>query len=110
MPRSRDKGYAFEQEAARLWTDAGATVVQLQRNRAGTGDHFIVAGGVQIAQECKRAERLRLQEWWPEAVLVTPDGALTVVTLRWNRGEALSVLRTSDLIQLLTRRSDEHDV
>ena len=96
--RNRAKGVSAEREAAKLWEQAGATVRGLE---AG-GDHLIAVAGIVVAQEVKRCERLKIPEWQRQLYGDAPPGTLPVLTFRQNRGEWYSVLRTTELVQLVT--------
>jgi len=98
--RNRAKGTSAEREAAVLWETAGATVRGLE---AG-GDHLIALAGLVVAQEVKRCERLKIPEWQRQLYGDAPPGTLPVLTFRQNRGEWYSVLRTSELIELVASR------
>lgn len=98
MPRPRAKGVAFEREVAALAESYGFDVRGLE---AG-GDHLILCtGGVVLASECKRQERLRIPEWWAQATSDAPNGAVPVLTFRQSRRESLSVVRTADLFRIV---------
>lgn len=102
MPRSRPKGISGEREALDLWTDAGAAVRGLE---AG-GDHLIVLDGLLFAQEVKRCERLKIPEWQRQQARDVVPGAVQVLTYRQNRQPWYTVIRTDELIRLVTRAGD----
>ena len=90
----------FEREVAAAWEQAGYAV----RGLEGSGDHLVIGeDGLLIHSEAKRQERVRLPEWWAQCTGEAPAGAVPVLTLRWSRGEMLSVVRTADLIRLVSR-------
>lgn len=92
------KGRDYEREVADIFTGAGFDVRGLE---AG-GDHLIVqAGGLVLASECKRAERLKIPEWWRQASTDAPKGTVPLLTFRQSRQESLTVIRTADLARLL---------
>ena len=95
--RNRAKGVSAEREAAVPWQTAGFDVRGLE---AG-GDHLILGGGLTIAQEVKRCERLKLPEWIRQLEGDAPQGTIAVLTYRQNREPWRSVLRTDDLIALV---------
>jgi hypothetical protein len=96
---SRRKGIAGEREVADRWQLAGAAV----RGLEGQGDHLVIcANGLTIHSEVKRAERLKLPEWWKQTVSEAPQGTLPVLHHRQNRGEWLVTLRLDDLTALVT--------
>lgn len=96
--RTRAKGVSAEREAAKLWE----TVGEVRGLEAG-GDHLIVTAGLTVAQEVKRCERLKLPEWQRQLYRDAPAGTLPVLTFRQNRGEWYSVLRTSELVELVAK-------
>jgi hypothetical protein len=94
---SRRKGLLGEREVARIWQAAGFDV----RNLEASGDHLVVvANGVTIHSETKRAERLKLPEWLRQAADEAPQGTIPVVCFRQNRGEWYAALRLSALVEL----------
>ena len=97
--RSTIKGVTFERQVRRAYEQAGFTV----RGLEGEGDHLALGHGLVIASECKRQERLKLPEWWRQCVEDAPDGAVPVLTFRQSRAEMLSVVRTADLLRMVTR-------
>jgi len=95
---ARRKGVRFEREVADAYAAAGFAV----RGLEAAGDHLCLRrDGLTLHSECKRQERIRLPEWWRQAVDDAPAGAVPVLTVRWNRGEMLTVIRTSDLLRLI---------
>lgn len=109
--RHRDKGIRFEREVAAMFTDAGFDV----RGLESSGDHLILSvNGVTLASECKRQERLSVGAWWAQAVSDAPAGTVPLVTFKTGKrgvergkragtdGETLSIVRTADLLRLLT--------
>jgi hypothetical protein len=95
---SRRKGLLGEREVARIWQTAGFDV----RNLEGSGDHLVVvANGVTIHSETKRAERLKLPEWLRQAADEAPQGTIPVVTFRQSRSEWYATLRLADLVAVL---------
>lgn len=95
---ARTKGRRFEKVVADLWARYGFAV----RNLEHTGDHLLVSrDGLVLGQECKRRERIALQEWWRQTIADAPRETVPVLTLKWNKGEILSVIRTEDLARLL---------
>lgn len=110
---SRRKGIAGEREAAQVWESHGATV----RGLEAAGDHLVIfappgriwsdirkpARGVAVFHsETKRAERLKIPEWWRQTVKDAPKGTIPVLSVRQNRGEWLAVLRLDDLAALVS--------
>lgn len=95
----KEKGQKYEREVARLFEAAGFAVRGLESG----GDHLIVAasGGVVLASECKRHERIKLHEWWRQAEGDAPKGTIPILTFRQSRQESLTVIRTADLARLL---------
>ena len=111
----RAKGVRFEREVADAYRAVGFSV----RGLEGEGDHLCIRrvqdvdrngraieyddDALVIHSECKRQEKVRLREWWQQASSEAPAGAVPVLTLRWNRGEMLTVLRTADFLRLVAR-------
>jgi Holliday junction resolvase len=96
---SRRKGLLGEREVARIWQAAGFDV----RNLEASGDHLVVvANGVTLHSETKRAERLKLPEWLRQAADEAPQGTVPVVAFRQNRSEWYAALRLAALVELLT--------
>jgi hypothetical protein len=96
---SRRKGLLGEREVARIWQTAGFDVRSLE----ATGDHLVVvANGVTLHSETKRAERLKLPEWLRQAADEAPQGTVPVVAFRQNRGEWYAALPLASLVELLT--------
>jgi hypothetical protein len=100
MPASsRRKGIADEREVADRWELAGAAV----RGLEGQGDHLVICtNGLTIHSEVKRAERLKIPEWWKQTAREAPQGTLPVLHHRQNRGEWLVTMRLDDLAALVT--------
>lgn len=83
-----------------MFESAGAEVRGLESG----GDHAVyLPSGLVLASECKRAERLKVPEWWRQTRDDAPAGTIPVLTFRQNRQEPLSVLRTVDLLALLAK-------
>ena len=94
------KGVRFEREVRQVFEGAGFAV----RGLEAEGDHLIVSlDGLVISSECKRQERLKIPEWWRQAATDAPPGSVPVLTFRQSRGEMLSVVRTADLVRLVSR-------
>ena len=95
---SRRKGLSGEHEVAAIWQTAGFAV----RGLEGTGDHLVIrCDGLTIHSEVKRRERINVWECWAQAERETPQGALTVLAIRRNRGKWLAVVELEDLVPLL---------
>lgn len=95
---SRRKGIAGEHEVAAIWQTAGFDV----RGLEGSGDHLVLRrDGMTIHSEVKRRERLNLWECWAQAERETPQGALTVLSVRRNRGRWLAVVALDELVARL---------
>lgn len=100
MANTHTKGVKYEREVADLFTAHGFTVRGLEQ----AGDHLIICrDGLLLASECKRHERIRLPEWWKQAVDDAPDGSIPLVTFRPSRTRSRSLLWTDDLARLIAR-------
>ena len=94
----RAKGVRFEREVADAFRAAGFSV----RGLEGEGDHLCLRrDGLTLHSECKRQEKVRLREWWAQTTAEAAPGTTPCLTLRWNRGEMLTVLRTADFLRLV---------
>lgn len=98
---TRAKGARFEKRVAKAFTDAGIDVRSFQRGKDGEADHLISAAGMTFTGECKHRERLQLPGWWDQTVTCVSPGTAPLLTFNLY-GEMLSVIRTSDLLLLLT--------
>lgn len=78
---SRAKGRTGEQEVAQLFTDAGHSVLQLQRNRSDMAD-LLIDGWLYV--DAKRQERWQLREWIKQVRECAPDGTVPAVVFRSN--------------------------
>lgn len=101
---SRRKGVVGEREVAAAWQAAGATV----RGLEGAGDHLVIcADALTLHSEVKRAERLKIPEWWRQTAAEAPQGTVPVLHHRQNRGEWLVTLRLDDLAALVLGGTSE---
>jgi Holliday junction resolvase len=75
---SRRKGKKGEQDVARIFREAGHTVMQLQRNRSDMAD-LLVNGRYYV--DSKNANIWKLAEWVPTLQRVTPAGSVPVLAL-----------------------------
>jgi Holliday junction resolvase len=95
---SRAKGTGYEREVAGLFIDAGFDV----RGLESSGDHLIVCrSGLVLHSECKRAERVKLEQWWLQAVTDAPHDVPPVLTFRKNHMRSRSILWTEDLLRMI---------
>lgn len=97
---ARRKGVSFERAVLDAFEAAGLEVRGLENK----GDHLILGAlnGVTFASECKWQERLKIPEWWAQTVRDAPRGTVPLLTFKQSRKEMLSVIRTADLLRLLT--------
>lgn len=95
---ARAKGVRFERRVRQLFEDGGFTVRGLESG----GDHACFGrDGLVVASEAKNQERLKVPEWWRQTVSDAPPGSVPVLTLKLPSGEVVSVLRTTELVELL---------
>ena len=94
---SRRKGKAGENHVARAFTDAGHTVMQLQRNRSDMAD-LLVNGRYYV--DAKNHNRWQLGEWLPEIERITPDGSVPVLAVKKTGGKWWAVLPLDALVEL----------
>jgi hypothetical protein len=94
---SRRKGRKGEQDVARIFRDAGHTVMQLQRNRSDMAD-LLVNGRYYV--DSKNAEIWKLAEWVPALERVTPAGSVPVLALHRSRGKWYALIPLDTLAGL----------
>lgn len=98
--KSRTKGIGGEREVAAKWQTAGAEV----RGLEGQGDHLVIwADGLVIHSEVKRAERLKIREWWRQTRDEAAQGTMPMLHHRANREEWLVTMRLDDVVALVTK-------
>lgn len=92
---SRAKGIAFEREVAKAFEAAGYEVRGLE-----SGGDWIAARDGQVVQvECKRAERLKLDEWLRQAGRDALLGVPHVLVFKKSRQPAYAVIPFDQYLQ-----------
>lgn len=105
MARSGPKGKRGERELAHYLTDHGHPARRGQQYAGGSDSPDVVCPSLPAHWECKRVERLSLYESVDQAVADAGQGKVPVVAHKRNRKPWLAILKLSDLITLLERRS-----
>lgn len=101
MPNSRAKGAAGERELATILRGYGYEARRGQQFSAANGDPDVVGlPGIHI--ECKRVERLNLQDAFDQSKRDARDGEFPTVFHRRNHCEWLVTMRLVDFIELYT--------
>lgn len=85
---SRAKGLAFERDVARLFELHGFEVRGLESG----GDWIAVQNGRVLQVECKRAERLKLDEWLRQSARDAMLGVDRVLVFKKSRQPAYAVV------------------
>jgi hypothetical protein len=92
----------WELAVRRAYEAAGFTV----RGLEGEGDHLCFGrNGLVIGSEAKNQQRLKVPEWWRQTTTDAPDGAVPVLTMKLPGGEMVSMVRTSQLLELLSAQA-----
>ena len=96
---SRSKGARGERELAEKLREYGFTTRRGQQYSGANGDADVVGvEGLHI--ECKRVEKLNLDDALAQSVRDARDGEMPVVMHRKNRAEWKVTMRLDDFIQL----------
>lgn len=99
MTNSRQKGAQGERELARLLREYGYLCRRGQQYCGANGDADVVGlEGIHI--ECKRVERLNIEDAVLQAVRDSREGELPAVFHRKNHGEWMVTMPLSDWMQL----------
>lgn len=99
---SKRKGSAGEREVCKILLDAGFTASRNDQRYiggAGNPDVAAVIHGRQMHIECKRTERLRLDDAMEQAIRDAAPGWVPVVFHRKNRSDWLVTMRLSDFLE-----------
>lgn len=98
---SRAKGAKGERELANILKDRGFTARRGQQYSGANGDADVVGlPGVHI--ECKRVERLNLEDAIKQSNVDAREGEIPVVIHRKNRGKWNCTLSLDDFLDLLS--------
>lgn len=96
---SRNKGARGERELAEKLREYGYTTRRGQQYSGANGDADVVGvEGLHI--ECKRVEKLNLDDALAQSIRDARDGEMPVVMHRKNRAEWKVTMRLDDFIQL----------
>lgn len=96
---SRQKGARGERELAEKLREYGFTTRRGQQYSGANGDADVVGvEGLHI--ECKRVEKLNLDDALAQSIRDARDGEMPVVMHRKNRAEWKVTMRLDDFIQL----------
>lgn len=96
---SRNKGARGERELAEKLREYGYTTRRGQQYSGANGDaDVVVVEGLHI--ECKRVEKLNLDDALAQSIRDARDGEMPVVMHRKNRTEWKVTMRLDDFIQL----------
>ena len=96
---SRNKGARGERELAEKLREYGYTTRRGQQYSGANGDADVVGvEGIHI--ECKRVEKLNLDDALAQSIRDARDGEMPVVMHRKNRQEWKVTMRLDDFIQL----------
>jgi hypothetical protein len=96
----REKGARAEREVAAIFQAAGFDCNRVP-NSGGLRIKGDLYGDVPAHVEVKRAEQLRVPEWWRQTRGEAPEGVLPVLTFRQSRGEWLALVPLDALVRLL---------
>lgn len=106
MKNGRAKGKRAELELARVLRDYGYDTRRGQQYCGANGDADVVGlPGVHI--ECKRVERLNLEDAVAQAQRDARPGEMPVVMHRRNRGQWMVTMPLADWIELYKRKGKE---
>ena len=98
---SREKGRRGEVELSKLLNDYGFTTERMSQYCGKTGVPD-VQGLPDIHIECKRVEKLNLEEAYDQSCRDAKDGEIPTVMYRKNRRKWMVAMSLDDWIQLYT--------
>ena len=103
MGRSqREKGARGERELVAFLSEFGVFARRCAQFGAGDSENPDVRHSIpDVHIECKRTERLRMQEAVDQAIADSGEGQRPLVCHKANRKEWLAVLRLEDLLEIL---------
>lgn len=103
MKNGRQKGKKGELELARILRDYGYDTRRGQQYCGANGDADVV-GLPDVHIECKRVERLNLEDAIAQAQRDARPGEMPVVMHRRNRGQWLVTMPLADWVELYKRK------
>lgn len=95
----RDRGADFEREIANYLTMELGRAVRRKLGQARDGGDDLQVGKFRL--ECKRRVTILVDKWLSQVERCALDHEVPIVIARSDRGEALAVLRLSDLTPLI---------
>ena len=96
---SRDKGARYEREIAGVFTDYGFVAERRLGQERDSGHDMNLLIPVHV--ECKRRQRVAINEWWEQAQRSCTAGETPVVVTRGDHSRNLAVLDLHDYLTLL---------
>lgn len=103
---SRAKGASGERELANVLKEYGFQTRRGQQYSGANGDADVVGiEGIHI--ECKRVERLNIDEAMSQSIQDAREGEIPVVMHRKNRKPWLVTMRLEDFIKMRKENEDE---
>jgi hypothetical protein len=99
---SRDKGTRGELEVAHVWEAAGFDCARVP-NSGGLWIPGDLAGVPGLHQEVKRAETVRMGDWWRQACNDAPEGLVPVVVWRSNREKWRVAIELEEFVAIYQR-------
>lgn len=94
---SRAKGAAAERELANLFSEYLGMTIKRKLGAPRDGGDDLEIGPYSV--ECKRSERLLIQEWWRQCTKNAGDQK-PLLCFRQSRGEWLCTMRLTDFIEI----------